>query len=470
MTTYFTVSIISKSLPIRKNNYCFMRCMPWVLVVCSALLYAGSFLWCGWFAALYLVPLLFIQRYSSLRLIHACVWLITAYAVVLFPCALDVCFMSQGNWWQTVAPPLFLYAYLVNVSIIYFACTLWGVQKIVHVSKYFLPVQWSVAWSMYWLFVDRYIFSFFLRTEGFPFFSPLVPLAAYNLPLAIVAWGGTALGYAVLGGSSLAIFLCATSRWRHGIMGLFLVVCLCGVAWYRRPESDMPDWVGRVCHVPYNFCSYRCDHCVARCANEWICRSLLPSNQYDLYVMPESALDGVCSDHVHQGPVHHDAWHSGSLLAGVHVPTEGRWCNSALLASRTTCRIVHTKHRTMPLIEELPAWADWQWARCAYLYRSSGIISSTNQRETVDVPGIGPSVLYICSDLFLQVDAPSCPGTVIALVNDSWIRHSFLDRSLVLLARLKAVTWGRRVLYCSYRCGCVVLPSGQWVSLPQCAT
>lgn len=460
MITYSTALITCKNLRTKNDNY-YTRWIPWLLVVFSAVLYAGSFFWCGLLAAVYLVPFLCVQRYMMLRVKHVSVWLIVAYGLMCFPCALDVCGMSQGNWWQTVLPPFFLYVYLVVASISFFACFQGIVQKIVRVPGDTACMQWALAWVAYWLFVDHYIFSLFLRVEGFPFFSPLVPLAQYASTLAVVAWGGMTFCSVLVHGTVAALFLCTTQRWRAGVVILGVVLSICGVAWYKRPSTESPSWVYHVRWVPGSMCSSRSDLCIVRNAN----MVFGDDDDNTLCIMPESALEGYCGETVHGDICSHGGWQGGALLAGIHTQLSGGWHNSVVLADRESCAIVYIKQRTMPLIEQLPAWACWPWVCDAYLYQQSGIIPATQERKPVDVPGIGPMLLYLCSDLFLEINAPQYPGVVIALVNDNWVRYSFLQRSLMLLARLKSATWGRVVVYCSYRYGCVMIPCGQIMPL-----
>lgn len=119
------------------------------------------------------------------------------------------------------------------------------------------------------------------------------------------------------------------------------------------------------------------------------------------------------------------------------------------------------KRHGVLLTEWLPWWLDYAWVRSLYFQTSPPIVPSGNERPRWRLRHDLIVVPYICSELFFSTfpDDHYNHVTVLALCNDRWA-PAIVKRWMLLLARYRAITWQRDVVYVSYHYALLLGKSG----------
>jgi hypothetical protein len=137
-------------------------------------------------------------------------------------------------------------------------------------------------------------------------------------------------------------------------------------------------------------------------------------------------------------------WHNGNYYNSLH------WVYDGVL--QDCC----DKRHAMLISERLSSWMDCPLMRRVYFSQGSPVAISSCERVKLSLGEFVEFVPYVCSELFFnELPDDNYQNTpMIVLVNDSVfvssVYSSYIQKLIVLLARLKAIQWQRAMVYVSY--------------------
>ena len=140
------------------------------------------------------------------------------------------------------------------------------------------------------------------------------------------------------------------------------------------------------------------------------------------------------------------------VVLGSHRKQGNNFYNCVYCVRNGELLSVYDKELCVPFAEYVPA--PWRWSR----WLSSLFLQGHEQL----CPGSGPCAMctlpigtvtpQICYDLYFRPTEPAGTGDIVLLTNDRWY-PPYLQRLLFLLARMRAVAWGRNIWYIAHTGG-----------------
>ena len=313
-----------------------------------------------------------------------------------------------------------------------------------------------IALFFFILYIDRYCLSIFDVIEGYPSMHPLLTLVHCPALLRLLPVLGKpclTLLFLLLAAATVTLlhyknryavllFLCALSPW-------FLSI-------YMHSAHDIPSWVHRIKPLPYMVVSHvNNGNVVLKTTLHTIKQHIALFNSDMLCILPESAIDLENNIFDHDFSVMDNDKHHCILGASYRCHEQ---CYNAFvhIYQGKISHCFHKKH-AMLLSERLPTLLHNSFIKQLFFaHERQQIMRSSHERITIDIPGIGSFVPYICSEFFFteHPDDEWDNIPIIVLVNDSlFLCYScsrYISDELRMLARFKAIQWQRDIVYVSY--------------------
>jgi len=239
-------------------------------------------------------------------------------------------------------------------------------------------------------------------------------------------------------------------------MCTLLWCCITAIPWlfsfFMPVDTQAPPWLQRIKPIPYMMINQAAHSDIhIKNALRDIHNHMQQYNQYDLFILPESAiqLPNLLSLNI-------DNKLEKYLIFGASHMRNDKCYNSLCYVYDGQLRYIFDKQHAMLLSERLPTLLKNNC--CKQLFFNNNM-HQTNinfcERKKIDIDSI-KFVPYICSEFFFSEypDDNFCDTPILVIVNDSvflYRAHSrYICTLLHMLARLKAIQWRREIVYVSY--------------------
>ena len=436
-----------------------MKKLYWVLLMLSAILYALPFLWSDqlwWSIFIFPIPLLYLTHTEDLSFIHGYVWGCIVFLLHLNGGIYVVVRLAHESWLIGIMLGIMMVLYQALFPALLFLCTTIVVRFFAIQSPILRLCMWLIALALFIFWTDQYCLWMFGIKEGYPLMHPLLPLAQQPCLLMLLP----IVGKQVL----TVLFLlvpssCVVLLWYKNYTALLFFVCTT-IPWLLcwcvgATQIKQPVWYKHIKSLP----------CMAHSTvdNPIVTIKIIAHQlkkiieQYPhttVIVMPESALNVTDFE---SKPALLQLWNEHCLGKAVHLifgtcrRKEDNYYNSLHWVYNGVLQECFDKKHAMLITERLSEWMNSDCMRTIYFKNGLSITRSCNDRiqlsilDTIFVP-------YICSELFFNElpDDNYGRAPIIAIVNDTLLLDSYIQKLLVLLARLRAMQWQRDVVYVSY--------------------
>ncbi|MCX5924551.1 MAG: hypothetical protein NTZ68_03955 [Candidatus Dependentiae bacterium] len=325
-------------------------------------------------------------------------------------------------------------------------------------------IGWLSLFSGLWLKLVRFswlrstvLFFFFIinfcmfplgALDGYPFFSPLIPLCYYPQFLWCLKYIGSigALSCLILFQTSLAqTRLAQTSLIQKKILrsALCLTPFLIGPFFYQEkviPTPHMqyikPWWYGH--HNPM-FAGYRMVHDIGEV--------IMARPQTVCILMPESTFCWDVLDYQNFVPLWSDPDCQATIMFGGHRCVSGETFNSFIVLRGGKITYCYDKQHLMPFIERIPKVCSFFGCGEIFIEAGSACGCSVDSHDTIDICGQTYQV-FICSELFFEAK-PVKGYPIILICNESWFCCQYMKDLAVLYIKYFEIKHDVKVLYAS---------------------
>lgn len=412
----------------------------------SALLQAAAFIfpqylyWISFFA---LIPL-FIQPVPMKAMKSGFVWGIVFFAVGFL--GLLPFLYSFGHGVLRYVPYLILVAYFSTLSGCWFVCAQYLSNLFHH------TIAWALATILYAGFLYYVALLPLGQFHGIPLFNPLVPLAECPVLVYAASYIGVMGLTMVLIGLQACIAYGIVSRTYPIVLGIFIVPFVVG---FFVPSTSVPTLtnVGYLKPTGGNH-SFPCDVAgdVAQRMKE-LCKRY---PQVKFIVLPEGAFRFP----LHKVPAAVEllAQESGDieLIFGSHRTWQGNYYNCMYRLYKGILQHLYDKELCVPFAEYVPApWARMPFLSQLFLDGYKSLTPSSKRAEVCSCAHL-KMIPQICYDLYFRPFEPGGQAAldipILLLTNDGWY-PVYLQHLLFLLARLRAIAWGRDIWYIAHTGG-----------------
>jgi hypothetical protein len=410
----------------------------------SALLYGVAFwypLHCWWGTLVSMVMLSGIHILSPANAFRCgFVWGLCAYAMQLYGIVIGIVTLANAQVWYAWLPGLFLVFYLALCTALFWCVGIWCEQ--------FVP---RVVWlALYWLWITYGCLFFCGRWEGHLLANPLIPWAVHPHFLWPVSWCGTA-GATILLCTLSALVAYAINHTKYFcvclILGIFFASAFLRQA---EPVRNQVDWYHNVGVVTTPIIATVYAPSICHLIAEYI--ACVRAHDPHLYgiVFPESCIYPwqICAESILAEYVSEVG--SCDYIIGSFYDDQGIYRNSCYWLRNGVLQKRFDKRHTMPLIERLPQFLQYNALKKLFFSTMPEIVPSTNERPVMQIGDIF-FVPYICSELFFNrlPDDQHSDLPIVALINDRWA-PPYLQELMYLGAVVQAYAWQREILYVSY--------------------
>jgi apolipoprotein N-acyltransferase len=341
------------------------------------------------------------------------------------------------------------------VLVVYFSCLAGAWFFLAHYLHRYMHhcFAWAVATMIYAFFMEYVSLLPFGQCNGVPLTNILVPMAEHTSLIIPTFYVG------VIGVTALLIFAQAliayalSGRLSLWIAALAYVPFVCGFFIpCELPPSALAQ-VGYLKPTPGQQ-EYVCDVAVDVARRIELMRATHP--RVALILMPEGSfrcpLHRVCAavDTITQ------AGQGIELVFGSHRVQEGRYHNCMYQVSNRILRMPYDKELCVPFAEYVPE----PWSRipkfCDLFLDGYEPLTPSLQSCSVCDLRVIKVIPQICYDLYFRSAAPVVAAgpevSILLLTNDFWY-PAYMQRLLLLLARMRAVAWGRDIWYIAHTGG-----------------
>jgi|GEM_PF-3095678 len=336
---------------------------------------------------------------------------------------------------------------------------------------------WLITTTLYIRWVESYSLSLLTNLSGYALFSPLLPLLPIYPKLFFIPIFFTQTIALLL----LHLPIVFIILWYHTKKLLYLMLFFCScLPWIAGfivtkktpPMTTRPTILNNIAWLPFQSTG---SDTLALIVKQKYKKILAQKPETKLIILPESAFytESLCST-----PSNIALWNNTHLSKTPYIicgsfAREKRDTNTSHFYN--TCYLIHDgaivqkfhKRECVPLIEYTPEWLCKNSISKLFFQELPAIDASNNIRKPLVMGNFWRCVPYICSELLLQEYAddnhPELP--ILALVNDSWVKASYIKNSMQQLARLKAITWQRDILYISYTYAIYICKNGSYYTL-----
>jgi hypothetical protein len=317
--------------------------------------------------------------------------------------------------------------------------------------------MWLVALAIFIFWTDQYCLWIFGIKEGYPLMHPLLPLMQQPQLLVFLP---------VLGKQIITLFFllvpasCVFVLWYKNCRAiLFFVVAmspwmLC--CWIGLAEKEQPEWYHQIKSLPcMSHSTVKNPIVTIKVVAHQLQKIIAQYPNTKLVVMPESAFNIT---HFADIPELTQLWNEQHLGKAVHLIfgtcrwREGDYYNSLHWVYNGVLQDCFDKKHAMLITERLSDWMNGDMMRTIYFRDGLSITRSCKERSQFCMAENLIFVPYICSELFFSElpDDNYEQVPIIAIVNDTLLIDSYIQKLLLLLARFKALQWQRDIVYVSY--------------------
>ena len=309
---------------------------------------------------------------------------------------------------------------------------------------------------LFLLFLDRALFWFFGAFQGYGLIHPLLPLLSFFPFITIIATLGEFFSLLLLIVCNLIVsFLYKKSKIYFFMIGVCAVIF--GIICYYIPDSNNkhvgPAWLSRVAYAQLSGTTQTA-YTTAQEIKRIVLEILEKQPEVESICFPESTF---CYSLYH-APLSlmlltEALPESKKIMLGAHKKNNQNYYSCCIALNNSSIDYCYIKKKLLFFAEELPA--GFTYFSCfKKLFLGAGVSFSsadTKQQETfmlLDTLKITP---LICSELFLGHKPIHAFDCLLALVNDKRFSYGPFYKLLYQTARLKALLWGKPILYVGYK-------------------
>ncbi len=356
--------------------------------------------------------------------------------------------MASGGLMLRILPPFALIIYVTLYPMAWLLIMRFLLQKKWCQSFTRQLTWWTISLWFYLLIIDQALLWIFGRCEGYIFMNPFLPLAVWPSLIVFSAFVPSccALAWFCLTSSLItAVFLKPTKK-NSFFLILNLLPWLLGIAIPLR--KNIPPWHANVGHLPLLL-----PHSI-----EFQMGNMLLYEEFDrlhhIYpsvttvILPESAWNGEALSSITHLPFVHPA--IKNIVIGGFAQQPNGYFNRIYSFIDGNLMYRYDKRHAVPLTERKSSYSS-NLAHTLFFQKSPPITPSKIPKTSLELPGIGSFIPYICSELFCNTH-PDDPFNlpILFLVNDWWFRMPHFQKLMALAARLQAIRWHRSILYISF--------------------
>lgn len=412
----------------------------------SAYLYPVYFFWGSFF---YLVPLFYItyRNEKKLSFKEGFMWGLLFFSVHLW--TFFILCIEQCSVLSALAIYFFLLVYFASYSAFWFLLT----HRALIMTQQ--PViAWSIATGVYIFSLETYGLCFLSVPYGYPFASPLIPLAQYPRLLSLLPYlsrWGLLLALVLISAGIASLLVHKKRGWALLILGA--VPFLWGI--HKKQGNDVPDYIyDCAVIVPPDICSQPLD------TAQEIAYKLAELSQQrpttKIIFMPESAYPFVLDEEMIQ------LWgqqlpKQTLLIVGAHRK-EGRKVFNSLYCIKDS-RIINSYDKSFlfPLTEYLPThYKTWKNLFLTHKEPFTAGTCASQQQLTPD------RLVYpvICCEIFFNPLCTRLRGkTLLVCVNENWFMD-YMKRLMYLRTVMIAYEYQNDIIWVSYSGGIFIHKSG----------
>jgi len=430
-------------------------------VLVSASLYAGAVNGgsLAWIASLiWPIPLWYVMATCSLRsaVLYGALWGLVTYLLQVWDFFVGLTSFAQGPGWAQCLAPVVIICYLMMITSIWFATTVFVSRKIpTHFGAQEALFVGSTSGYIYFVQYAAFFFVYGVW-EGYPLATPLAALLVYPPVLGLLPYiGGSGMVLLQMLPAAIVVGICRSGRSVFWLIcaGVVSVVWIC--SWLIGVSHQQHDirlsWLDRVVVVAQQYpLSTSIDKIAASVrgtAQDVQQRFPLAS----CIIFPESSIYRT------NIPLKWDKllgvdMHMNIIIGGFRYDPEAGGCrNTVFLWGDGRCNAFYDKQHVVPCSEYIPVRHMTSLLRSVYFMDCDEIIPSNNVQRVWEIAPGAYVVPTICSELFYArrprdvfKDVP-----LLALCNDTWAPVS-VRKKMLLSARLRAIEWTRPILYCTH--------------------
>lgn len=440
-----------------------MENLPFINTIVSALLYVVA-LWfpfyTGPLAFCSFIPLAYTSYSHKVSWRNGIVWGLIFWGGHLY--AFFNVLYEHGTFPTLIncIPYALLVIYFTLLTILWFLCMQYFSSF--SQSPQFALAIFIIITNVYLYGIENYALWLFDVREGYPFSSPLLPIAQYN-------YYSTLLPRSVFFATLLCLCMVALvpvlklykTIFFIGSISLLIIFNYCRIT---RIPQEPPPWLSKLLVLSNNPAqTYHYCHDALVNLKKQLQRH--NSGNATIIIMPESAISYCLNTVPHLLPlITQSLLPSQTFIIGAHYRQITLYnCMYILSPTRTNYQF-YCKNHGVPFFERVPTYFNTLFFRRLFLHTKEPFAQAQHIQEPIDLPEIGPIIPYICSDLFFAPHAPSCPDQfpLLAVCNDFWFSQQYLRQLMILNARLKAYSWNRTIIYVSYYYNSVLSPLSSW--------
>lgn len=397
------------------------------ILLLSGLFYVIPFWYPALWPLIFLFPaLLTLAHLKKITLFSVFLWGLIISVGHILPIAHALYAMSQGPTLFKLVPGTILIGYIATFA------TLW----LVVASRLINDSAWIAGLWLFFLYADRAILlPLSGQLEGNIFMNPLVILPPALLGLLPHVGMSALLGIFCITSSTIGLWFCGRAQNSSLILSLIPWIISIGMA---QPYET---------NFPYKNIGYLPVMVPKESDSSAVFSSKIFSIQgshphINTIIAPESSC--------HQLPIIHSPL---NLIMGSFENHETERSNIACWIHDGKQHIFKKTH-TMVFGEKLPTWLDNRFFQTLIFSTAMPILKAKNNRPQWKLSPNLTLVPYICSELFFS-NSPQerFHDPIVAICNDWWFTLPHFKQLMARAARLRAIQWGRPIIYASYSHG-----------------
>jgi hypothetical protein len=296
---------------------------------------------------------------------------------------------------------------------------------------------------------------------GFPVLNPLVPLiythSFFTYLVILNQWGAL---YAALFLIEQMAHGLTHKRWGLIVITGAVLVFIFVPLPQKAPDRITQELAKRIYQVPTT--AFHPDD-TAWDRAEKIAGALSEVPDATIACLPESAFPYPLNEY----PVFGALWdqsmpHGSTLLIGAHHKKNDRLYNSLYQLKEGRIIQIYDKKYCLPLVEHNAV--NWVFLQgiCSFFSTTKDIFCNAHAASLpVKLTENFSCMPLICSELLCRTRDPqpaACP--IVCIANDRWFKWPAARQTMALIARLRALTWRRTIIYCSYSYTFIAAPDG----------
>ncbi len=437
-----------------------MKKLDVLCIISSAFLYTLPFLlsdifW--WSIFISPVPLLYLACLQDLSFAQGYAWAVIVFLLHLSKGITVIVQLAGDSWWIGIMLAMSMVLYQALVPALLF----WCITRIISFFSVRLLLLrltlWTIALFLFIVWVDWYCIWIFGIQEGYPLMHPLILLAEKpSLLLLLPIIGKTFLTILyILVPASFTLFLWYKSKRIFLFFTSTLIPWMvCFIIGFTEKQESL--WRCHIKSLPCMIHSTTDNPIIAmKIVAHHIKKIITQYPDTTIVIMPESALN-IFDFEKRTGLF--ELWNEQAigkpidLIFGSCRKEDNNYYNSLYWIKNGVLQTFFDKKHAVLITERLADWMDCELIKKIYVKDGVSITRSGNNRMPLHISNNNVFIPYICSELFFNEFPDDCYGymPIIAIVNDTLLSDSYMQKLLLLLARFKAIQWQREIVYVSY--------------------